>query len=183
MPRAFSQRMGHGVRRFTDLRAWQACVTYKRAVYRVCEHEPIASDRKRRGQLEDSVWDPPGHVAERFGRFNPLDFARFVVMARASQMESQNHLLDFVDRGYITEEQRQELNQLAVDALRETTGLLEYLQSPEALRNARRARERRIAARDARRVRSPEQPNPERPEPRTPNTNSEHEQRSENSEE
>jgi four helix bundle protein len=151
--------VGHGVRRFVDLRAWQACVTYKRAVYRLCEAEPIASDRKRRGQLEDSVSGPPGHVAEGFGRFNPLDFARFVVIARASLMESQNHLLDFVDRGYITEERRLELNLLAERALEETTGLLEYLQSPEALRNARRARERRIATRDARRVPKLEQAN------------------------
>ena len=144
--------MGHGVRRFTDLRAWQACVHYKRAVYRLCEQEPVASDLKRRGQLEDAVWGPPGHIAEGFGRFSPLDFARFVVMARASLMESQNHLMDFVDRGYITEQQRSELNELAETALGETTGLIEYLQSPEALRNARRARERRIAVRDERRT-------------------------------
>ena len=36
-------------------------------------------------------------------------------------------------------------------ALEEVTGLMEYLQSPEALRNARRARERRIASRPERR--------------------------------
>ena len=168
--------MGHGVRRFTDLRAWQACVAYKRAVYRLCEREPIASDVKRRGQLEDSAWGPPG-VAEGFGRFNPLDFARFVVMARASLMESQNHLLDFVDCGYISERQRVELNELAEAALRETTGLIEYLQSPEALRNARRARERRIARRDERRTLNPERQNPER------RTEQEHEPGSENPEE
>jgi four helix bundle protein len=154
--------MGHGVRRFTDLRAWQACVAYKRAVYRLCDREPIASDVKRRGQLEGSVWGPPGHVAEGFGRFNPLDFARFVVMARASLMESQNHLLDFVDCGYISEQQRLQLNELAEAALRETTGLIEYLQSPEALRNARRARERRIAIRDERRTQNAERQNVER---------------------
>ena len=188
--------MGHGVRRFSDLRAWQACTAYKRAVYRLCQHEPIASDWKRRGQLEDSVWGPPGHVAEGFGRFSPLDFARFVVMARASLMESQSHLLDFVDRGYITEAQRLELNLLAESALGETTGLLEYLQSPEALRNARLARERRIATRDTR-VRNRKQRNSEqwnseqqsseganaeparRAEPRTEH---EHELRSENPE-
>lgn len=156
--------MGHGVRRFSDLRAWQACVAYKRAVYRLCEHQPIARDRKRRGQLEDSVWGPPGHIAEGFGRFSPLDFARFVVMARASLLESQNHLMDFVDRGYITEEQRLELNLLAEGALGETTGLLEYLQSPEALRNARLARERRIATRSTRN----QNPEPTNPEPTNP---------------
>jgi hypothetical protein len=91
-------------------------------------------------------------VAEGFGRFSPLDFARFVVMARASLIESQNHLLDFVDRGYITDEQREALNHLAEVALQEVTGLVEYLQSPEAARNARAARERGIAKRSARRT-------------------------------
>ena len=168
--------MGNGVQRFTDLRAWQACVVYKKAVYRLCEREPIAKDWKRRGQLEDSVWGPPGHIAEGFGRFNPLDFARFVVMGRASLIESQNHLIDFVDRGYITEEQRQDLNALAERALEEVTGLIEYLQSPEATRNAQRARERRITARAKRRTANSE-PRTQNPEP-----NIEHEPGRENKE-
>ena len=168
--------MGHGVRRFTDLRAWQVCETYKKAVYRLCEEAPIASDWKRRSQLEESVRGPGAHIAEGFGRFNPPDFARFVVMARASLMESQNHLFDLVDRRYISEEQRVPFNALAEAALEETTGLLEYLQSPEALRNARRARERRIATRHERRT-SNHELNPElNPEP-------EHEPSTENPEE
>jgi hypothetical protein len=89
-------------------------------------------------------------------------------MARASLMESQNHLLDFVDRGYITEQQRLELNELAETALSETTGLIAYLQSPEALRNARRAREQRIAARDERRTTEPGTPEPRNPGTRNP---------------
>ena len=90
-----------GVRRFTQLRAWQACVTYKKAVYAICEVGPRAINLKKRGQLEDSVAGPPAHIAEGYGRFNPADFARFVVMARSSLMESQNHLLDLVDAKYI----------------------------------------------------------------------------------
>lgn len=72
-------------------------------------------------------------------------------MARASLIESQNHLLDAVDKHYITETTRLELNALAEIALEEVTGLMEYLHTPEALRNARRARERRIATRQERR--------------------------------
>jgi len=104
-------------------------------------------DWDRRRQLEKTVAGPPACIAEGFGRFNPADFARFVVMARSSLMESQNHLLDAVDKGHITEESRREQDALAEAALQEVTGLMEYLQSPEALRNARRARERRIASR------------------------------------
>jgi four helix bundle protein len=140
-----------GVRRFTELRAWQACDSYKKAIYRLCEEGPLSRDDDRRRQLEKSVKGPPAHVAEGFGRFNPTDFARFTVIARASLMESQNHLRDAVDMRYISEEVRLEFDKLAVTALEEVTGLMEYLQSPEALRNARRARERRIASRRERR--------------------------------
>ena len=152
--------MGRGVDRFTRLRAWQACDVYKKAIYRVCEEPPLASDWKRRGQLEESVRGPGAHLAEGYGRFTPLDFARFAVIARACLMESQNHLLDLVDRGYISDERCVSLNALAEAALEQVSGLLEYLQSPEALRNARRVRERRT------RNSEPRTPNPE-PNPRT----------------
>ena len=86
-------------------------------------------------------------------------------------MESQNHLRDAVDKGYIPEETRLEHDALAEAALQEVTGLMEYLQSPEALRNARRARERRIASRPERRTKdiNHEAPNHEGHEPRTRN--------------
>ncbi len=79
----------------------QTSYGYKRAVYHLCRNPPLALDKRLRGQLEDSVAGPPAHIAEGYGRFNPLDFGRFAVMARSSLMESQNHLLDAVDRGSV----------------------------------------------------------------------------------
>jgi four helix bundle protein len=143
--------MAPGAKRFTELRAWQACNSYKQAIYRMSAEGPLSRDWERRRQLEESVAGPPAHIAEGFGRFNPAEFARFTVIARASLMESQNHLRDAVDKEYITEDKRAELDQLASMALREVTGLMEYLQSEEALQKARRARERRIATRATRR--------------------------------
>jgi four helix bundle protein len=160
--------MARGVKRFTDLRAWQACDLYKKAIYLLCDSDQIARDFGRRKQLEESASRPTAHIAEGFGRFNPPDFARFCVIARSSLMESQNHLRDFVDKKYITEEQRRKLDKLAETALEEVTGLMEYLQSPEALRNARRARERRIVSRPERQARNIERRAPNE-EPRTPN--------------
>jgi len=170
-----------GVQRFTDLRAWQACDVYKKRVYRLIEETDLARDWDRRVQLEKSVKGPPAHVAEGFGRFNPADFARFLVIARSSLMESQNHLRDAVDRGYITEDARLECDRLAGAALGEVTGLMEYLHSPEALRNARRARERRIASRPERRTANLAPPNPEPPNPEL-RTEPEHEPRRKKSE-
>jgi len=114
-----------GVHRFTELRAWQACDAYKRAVYRLCSDGPLSKDWSRRSQLEESVSGPPGHVAEGFGRFNSADFARFLVLARSFLMESQNHLRDAVDKRYITEEVRLEHDTLAEAALEQVTGLME----------------------------------------------------------
>jgi four helix bundle protein len=155
-----------GVQRFTDLRAWQACDAYKKAIYRLRDTHPQLREWRRWNQFEDSVAGPPAHVAEGFGRFNPPDFARYCVIARASLMESQNHLIDAVDSGYMTEETRAELNAMAGVSLEEVTGLMEYLQSPEALKNARKARERRIASRPNRAANR--EPRALNPEPRTP---------------
>ena len=149
-----------GVQRFTDLRAWQTCNVYKNAVYRLCREGSLSQDPRLRRQTEDAVAAATSNIAEGFGRFSPPDFARFVVIARASLIESQNHLRDAVDKEHITEEVRLEHDLLAEAALRETTGLIEYLQSPEALRNARRAREHRMATRDKRRALRVE-PNPQ----------------------
>jgi len=171
-----------GVHRFTDLRAWQACDVYKKAIYKLIDAGVYGKDWKRRAQIEDSVSGPPDHIAEGFGRFNPPDFARFTIIARASLMESQSQLRDAVDKRYITEETRLQLDRLAGEALEEVTGLMEYLQSPEALRNARRARERRIASRPERLAKR--LPNKE---PRTkntePGTEPEHEPSTQNREE
>jgi len=137
--------MGQSGRRFTELRAWQTCNAYKEAVYRVCAEGPLSRDWERRRQLEESVAGPPSHIAAGFGRFNPAEFAGFTLVARASLVESQRHLRDAVDRRYITDGKRREVNVFAEAALREVTGLMEFLQSAEALWRERRARGRRIA--------------------------------------
>ena len=152
-----------GVRRFQQLRAWQACDAFKKAIYELCSSGPLSRDWKRRSQLENAAKGPSDHISEGFGRFNPPDFAQYTVYARSSLMESQNQLLDAVDKGYITEETRLKYNEMAEGAIEEVTGLMEYLLSPEAVRNARRARERRIASRSQRRQRGPRTPNPELP--------------------
>jgi four helix bundle protein len=144
------------VRRFTDLRAWQACDSYKKAIYRLIKTSVPLRTWSRRVQLEESVAGPPAHISEGFGRFSPPDFARYCVIARSSLMESQNHLIDAVDSECIDEDTRFKYNALAEVALEEVTGLMEYLQSPVALRNARKVRERRIAKNGERRTENQE---------------------------
>ena len=145
--------MAQALRRFTQLPAWQACNTYKHAVYRLCAEGPLSRDWDRRRQLEESVAGPPAHIAEGFNRFNPTEFARFTIIARTSLLESRSHLRDAVDRQYISDAKRLEVDALAEEALREVAGLIEDLQSAEALRNARRPRGRSWQRRKHERIR------------------------------
>jgi four helix bundle protein len=116
-------------RRFTDLPAWQACYAYKQAVYAACAEGPLSRDWTRRTQLEESVAGPPALLAEGFGHSSPAEFACFTVVARSSLLESQDRLRDAVDKHYMGETKRQELDALAETALKEVTGLMEQLQA------------------------------------------------------
>jgi four helix bundle protein len=141
-----------GAKSIHDLRAWQACRTFKLTVYRLSETTGLTQDSRLRGQLCEAAASAASQVAEGFGRFNPADFARFLAMARASLIEAQNHLQDAVDRGHISEEARARCHDLAQAAVRDVTSLLEYLQSSKAQDNAKKAR----AKRQARRTQNPE---------------------------
>jgi hypothetical protein len=63
-------------------------------------------------------------IAEGFGRLRPGDFARFLEIARASLVETRNHLVDGRDRGYLAEPLYSRLQNLARAASNATTKLM-----------------------------------------------------------
>jgi four helix bundle protein len=138
---------------FRELRAWQTARAFKLGVYRLIDVGPLSRDDTLKHQLREAAASCVSHIAEGFGRFDPADFARFVKMSKASVMECQNHLQDAVDRRHITDDVRQEHEERSNAALREIAGLLDYLQSPEAKRNAERLKAERFKRRRRRRGR------------------------------
>jgi hypothetical protein len=64
--------MTRGVKRFTDLRAWQACNVFKKAVYQLCDDDQIAKDIGHRQQIEESSSRTTSHTAEGFAVLIPL---------------------------------------------------------------------------------------------------------------
>ena len=119
-----------GVRRFTDLRAWQLARQLKIEVDRVVLAKPeVQGDRKFFEQLSDAVRSAPRNLAEGFGRFGRKEFAHFTSIARSSLQEVQNHLLDASDRGFTTESEHRKLWALSEEAVACTTALLKSLNS------------------------------------------------------
>ena len=113
-----------GVRDFRDLVAWQLAYELKCDVFAFTATRPASIDFKYRDQIRDSSASAPANISEGFGRFRPRDFARFLEYARASVMETQNHLLDGRDRGYLDPALYSRLSNLARSALRTTTHLM-----------------------------------------------------------
>ena len=148
-------------RTFRDLRAWQAAQLFKLRVYELIKVGPLSNDERLCKQLREGAASATSQISEGFGRFDPADFGRFVKMARASVLECQNHLQDALDRRHITDHVRQEHDLLAREALKEIGGLLDYLQSPEALQNAERIRQKRRERRAQRKSTERRTQNPE----------------------
>ena len=112
------------VRDFRDLVCWQLSYELKCEVFAFTAIGPAAKDFKYRDQILASSSSAPANIAEGFGRFRPRDSARFYEIARASIMETQNHLLDGRDRGYLDDKLYFRLANLARAALKSTTNLM-----------------------------------------------------------
>jgi four helix bundle protein len=116
------------VRDFEDLVAWRLAHALKCEVWAVSGTVRAARDFKFCDQLCDAAASAPSNISEGFGRFNSREFAYFLSVARASLMETRNHLIDAHDRGYLHEPDYSRLCSLARAALRATTGLMLYHQ-------------------------------------------------------
>jgi four helix bundle protein len=89
-------------RRYQELEVWQLADALKIEVYALIATGPASRDFKFRDQIRDSAASTTKNISEGFGRFWPADFARFMEVALASAMETQDSLKDGVDRGYFT---------------------------------------------------------------------------------
>jgi len=115
-------------RHFQELLAWQLSYELKCEVMAFTATGPASKDFKYRDQIRASSASGPSNIAEGFGRFRPRDFARFLEIARASLVETENHLIDGRDRGYLDAALYSRLLNLCRAATKTTTALLRQKQ-------------------------------------------------------
>jgi four helix bundle protein len=126
--------------------AWQLAYELKSEVFAFTATGAASKDFKYRDQIRDSSASAPRNISEGFGRFRPRDFARFLEYARGSLMETQNHLLDGRDRGYLEAALYSRLSNLARSALTITTHLLRSKHKQAAEQSRKRPDGRRRGA-------------------------------------
>jgi four helix bundle protein len=116
-------------RRYRELVCWQLANDLKLQVYAFTATAAVAQDRDFYKQIRGSARGGPRAIAEGFGRFRPADFARYLEYARASLIETQNHLDDALDSSYLSDADHKKLFTLADRAIGASTKLHAYLKT------------------------------------------------------
>jgi four helix bundle protein len=127
-----------GVRDFRDLVCWQLSNALKQEVWIFTNSPPASRDFKYCDQIRDASASGPRNIAEGFGRYTPAEFARYLSYARASIIETKNHLIDGHQRNFLPSKLFERLSNLADAALRTTTNLMLVKQRDAAQRKANR---------------------------------------------
>jgi four helix bundle protein len=121
-----------GVRDFRELRAWQLANQLRVQAHVLVQRPGVAQHRKYCEQLTDAASSAARNIAEGFGRFRHREFAQLVRVAKGSEHEVLDLLLEAKQRGFTSEHEFTKHESLARQAIAAATGLIRYLEnSPE----------------------------------------------------
>jgi len=123
-----------GIKRYQDLECHQLAVQIRREVLRVTRREVVRRDYRFVHQIRDSARGAPRNIAEGYSRFNPAEIIPFLSYAKGSLDETQNHVEDGGEAGYLTTEETEHLLGLIARAIGAVTRWMAYLESPAARR-------------------------------------------------
>jgi len=109
--------------------AWQLADQLRQVVIPLCANPRLKRDFKLRDQLSDAASSAPKNIAEGFGRKTHREFSRFCYIARGSEQEVLDSLIEARQKGYITEVELDQGDHAARRALKVLNGLINYLDS------------------------------------------------------
>ena len=118
-----------GWSRHEDIGAWQRAEELCALVRRLCERRSFNRDARLRGQLLDAGRSGPRNIAEGFARWKHRDFAKFVRIAKSSEVELLAHFNEAFESRHITESEREQLDHAAKKAIKAANGLIRWLEN------------------------------------------------------
>jgi len=118
-----------GWKDFRQIVAWRYARDLKIRVDEYLERPNVRRKYKLHDQLHDAVRSAPSNIAEGFGKFGNKEFARYARIAKASEVEVLNHLIDLRDQRLISEDELMLSEHAARKALKAVVGLIRHLES------------------------------------------------------
>jgi len=117
-----------GWKTFEEIAAWQLARALKIRVDEYLKRPEFKHRFRFCDQLSDSARSGPANIAEGFGRHGNREFARFVRIAKGSEAEVLNHLIDARDQELITDAEFREGEHAARKAMKAAVGLIKHLE-------------------------------------------------------
>ena len=93
------------IKRFEDLKCWQAARQLVTESFLICERGKLSKDYETRAQFKKAALSTMNNIAEGFGRFHRNDSLRFYDFSQSSALELQSMTYTLSDVGYISEEE------------------------------------------------------------------------------
>ena len=137
--------MAKSAKSYRDLIVWQLGFRLRLHIVQMTKKCPRTTDRDFLWDIRRSARSVPSNTAEGHARFNPPDNHRFLVIAKASLAETENHLDAGLADGDFSEEDYNVAKTLIKRLTPAIARLMAYLRTEEAKKNAAR-----IAATDYR---------------------------------
>ena len=118
-----------GWKDFKEIAAWQYARDLKIRVDVFLERPNVKAKFRMHAQLHDAVRSGPSNIAEGFGKYGNKEFARYARIAKGSEVEVLNHLIDLRDPRLISEDELLLAEHAAKKAINACVGLIRHLES------------------------------------------------------
>ena len=119
------------IKKFEEIEAWQMARRLCLLVKRCTEKEAFSKDWELRRQIRNSSGSVMDCIAEGFERGSNREFRYFLDIAKGSCGEVRSQGYRALDYGYVTEEERIELDQLAKRTTAAIHSFINYLNKTE----------------------------------------------------
>jgi four helix bundle protein len=125
-----------------EIAAWRYARDVKIRVDEFLERPNVRRKYGRSDQLFDAARSGPSNIAEGFGKFGNKEFARYARIAKGSEIEILNHLIDLRDQRLISEDEMLSSEHAVRKALKAVVGLIRHLENtPDPPRPSKRDKE------------------------------------------
>jgi four helix bundle protein len=125
-----------------EIAAWRYARDVKIRVDEFLERPIVRRKYGRSDQLFEAARSAPSNIAEGFGQFGNKEFARYARIAKGSEVEVLNHLIDLRDQRLISDDEMLSSEHDVRRALKAIVGLIRHLENtPDPPRPPKRDKE------------------------------------------
>ena len=114
---------------FRDLDVWKKCRNIRIMIWKLCKRFPAEEKFRLADQMIRASRSSTANIAEGYGRFHFQENIQFCRQSRGSLFELIDHLLVAEECEYIDSEEKEELIEHIISAIRLLNGYIKYLKT------------------------------------------------------